>query len=253
MPHSAGLLVKEDAIATDTGLFRQLFGGTPDILQNNVVALDDSTVEFNLMEPNSIVDFFASAQQGNFFMYSKAQFEAEGMAAYDTQPAGVGPWQFEERTLDVNLLYSRVNDHWRRSPFFEELEFVLIPEENTRLAQLKTGQVQISTISRELHEDAISSGLVVLQSELPSIQVGFIIGGVYNPEAANDCADGGERCFYQPDEPHLDPRVREAINRAIDRNEINEQLFRRHRPTPRRLGLSPGSPRLEPPLAGRIR
>ena len=225
MPHSAGLLVKEDAIATDTGLFRQLFGGTPDILQNNVVALDDSTVEFNLMEPNSIVDFFASAQQGNFFMYSKAQFEAEGMAAYDTQPAGVGPWQFEERTLDVNLLYSRVNDHWRRSPFFEELEFVLIPEENTRLAQLKTGQVQISTISRELHEDAISSGLVVLQSELPSIQVGFIIGGVYNPEAANDCADGGERCFYQPDEPHLDPRVREAINRAIDRNEINEQLF----------------------------
>ncbi len=225
VPHSGGLLVQEAAIATDTGLFRQLFGGTPEILQNNVVALDDSTVEFNLLEPNSIVDFFASAQQGNFFMYSKAQFEAEGMAGYDTQPAGVGPWQFEERTLDVNLLYSRVNDHWRRSPFFEELEFVLIPEENTRFAQLKTGQVQISTISRELHEDAISSGLVVLQSELPSIQVGFIIGGVYNPEAPNDCADGGERCFYQPDEPHLDPRVREAINRAIDRNEINEQLF----------------------------
>ena len=225
VPHSGGLLVQEDAIATDTGLFRQLFGGTAEILQNNVVALEDSTVEFNLLEPNSIVDFFASAQQGNFFMYSKAQFEAEGMAGYETQPAGVGPWQFEERTLDVNLLYSRVNDHWRRSPFFEELEFVLIPEENTRLAQLKTGQVQINTISRELHEDAISSGLVVLQSELPSIQGGFIIGGVYNPEAPNDCADGGERCFYQPDEPHLDPRVRQAINRAIDRNEINEQLF----------------------------
>ena len=225
VPHSGGLLVQEDAIATDTGLFRQLFGGTAEILQNNVVALDDSTVEFNLLEPNSIVDFFASAQQGNFFMYSKSQFEAEGMAGYETQPAGVGPWQFEERTLDVNLLYSRVNDHWRRSPFFEELEFVLIPEENTRLAQLKTGQVQINTISREPHEDAISSGLVVLQSELPSIQGGFIIGGVYNPEAPNDCADGGERCFYQPDEPHLDPRVRQAINRAIDRNEINEQLF----------------------------
>ena len=225
VPHSGGLLVQEDAIATDTGLFRQLFGGTAEILQNNVVALEDSTVEFNLLEPNSIVDFFASAQQGNFFMYSKAQFEAEGMAGYETQPAGVGPWQFEERTLDVNLLYSRVNDHWRRSPFFEELEFVLIPEENTRLAQLKTGQVQINTISREPHEDAISSGLVVLQSELPSIQGGFIIGGVYNPEAPNDCADGGERCFYQPDEPRLDPRVRQAINRAIDRNEINEQLF----------------------------
>ena len=225
VPHSTALLVREDAISTNTGLFRELFGDTEEALLNNVVALDDNTVEFNLLTPNSIMDFLASSQQGNLFIYSKAQFEAEGMEGYDTLPAGVGPWQFEDRTLDVNLLYSRVGDHWRRAPFFEELEFVLIPEENTRLAQLSTDQVQISTVSRELHGDAQNAGLVILQSELPSIQVGFIIGGVYNPEVSNECADGGERCFWQPDEPHLDPRVREAINRSIDRNEINEQLF----------------------------
>ena len=223
--HSTTLIVREDAIATDTGVFRQLFGDTEAEVLNNVVALDDTTVQFNLLQPNSIVDFFAAAQQGNLFMYSKAQFDAEGIEGYDNLPAGVGPWQFEERTLDVNLLYSRVADHWRRSPFFGELEYVLIPEENTRLAQLSTGQVQISTLSRELHPDAISAGMVVLQSELPSIQVAFIIGGVYNPEEPSVCADGSAGCFWQANEPHLDVRVREAINRAIDRNEINEQLF----------------------------
>ena len=225
VPHSTGLIAMEDAIASDTGIYRQLFGQTYDETLKNVVVLDDTTVQFNVLVPNSIVDFFATAQQGNQFMYSLAQFEAEGLDGYNTLPAGVGPWQFEERTLDVNLLYSRVEDHWRRTPFFQELEWVLIPEENTRLAQLKTGQVQVGEVSRELHADAVDSGLKVVQSELPSYQVSFIIGGVYSPEVPNDCADEGERCFYQTDEPHLDPRVREAINRAINRDEINEQLF----------------------------
>ena len=116
VPHSTALVVKEDAIASDTGTFRELFGDTYDDVINNVLVLDDSTVEYNLQVPNSIVDFFASAQQGNLFMYSKAQFDAEGLEGYDTLPAGVGPWQFEERTLDVNLLYSRVPDHYRRAP-----------------------------------------------------------------------------------------------------------------------------------------
>ena len=171
------------------------------------------------------MDFIASAQQGNLFIYSKAQFDAEGIESYDIQPGGVGPWQFEERTLDVNLLYSRVEDHWRRSPFFEEMELILIPEENTCLAQLRTGQVQIGEVSRELHGDAKGAGLQVIQSQLSAIQVGFVIGGVYNPEAAGALRRRGEGGFWQPDEPHLDPRVREAINRAINRDEINQQLF----------------------------
>ena len=225
VPHSVILNTREDAIATDTGLFRELFGDTQEEQLNNIVALDDHTVRFNLVIPNSIMDFIASAQQGSLFIYSKAQFDAEGIESYDVHPGGVGPWQFEERRLDVNLLYSRVADHWRRSPFFEEMELILIPEENTRLAQLQTGQVQIGEVSRELHGDAVRAGLKVIQSQLPAIQVGFVIGGVYNPEAAGPCADGGEGCFWQPDEPHLDPRVREAINRAINRDEINQQLF----------------------------
>ena len=232
VPHSASLIIREDAIATDTGLFRGLFGDDKAELLTNIVALDDTTVEFNLKTPNSLMDFFAGAQQGNMFMYSKAQYDAAGgdaddagIAAYEN-PTGVGPWQFEERTIDVSILYSRNADHYRRSPFWSEMEYVLIPEEATRLAQLTTGAVQIGEISRELHPQAESEGLRVLQSELPSIQVAFIIGGVYNPNEAGPCKqEGFEDCFWREDEPHLDARVREAINRAINREEINAELF----------------------------
>ncbi len=234
VPASARFIVRDDAIATDTGLFRGLFVGKnddgsakdDDELFSNIVALDDHTVQFNLITPNSLMDFFAGAQQGNLFMYSKAQHEAEGIEQLQAKPAGVGPWVFEERQVDVNILYSRNPDHYRRSPFFAEMEYVLIPEETTRLAQLTTGQVQIGEISRELHLDAQGAGLTVLQSELPSIQVAFIIGGVYNPEEAGPClTDDVENCFYQAGEPHLNPKVREAINRSINRDEINQQLF----------------------------
>lgn len=226
VPISAAFIVREDAIATDTGLFRGLFGDDEEELMTNIVALDDTTIQFNLKNPNSLVDFFATAQQGNLFVYSRAQFEAEGIDKLQEKPAGVGPWIFEERTIDINLRYSRNPDHYRRSPFFSEMEYVLIPEETTRLAQLQTGQVQIGEVSRELHLDAQGSGLAVLQSELPSIQVAFIIGGIYNPEEAGPCeTEEFQNCFFQPGEPHLDARVREAINRAINRDEINEQLF----------------------------
>ncbi len=224
--HSAALVIREGAKATDTGLFRSLFGNTEAELMENVIAVDDETVEFNLATPNLLMDFFAGSQQGSLFIYSKNQFDTEGFEAATDQPAGVGPWQFESRNLKVDLLYSRVEDHWRQSPYFAEMEYKLIPEEGTRLAQLQTGQVQIGEISRRLHDDAVDAGLAVLQSEGTAIQVAFIIGGVYNPDAAGPCQEEGKTgCFYQDGEPHLDVRVREAINRAINRQEIMDGLF----------------------------
>lgn len=224
--HSAALVVREGAIGTDTGLFRGLFGQDEAELMTNVMAVDDHTVEFNLATPNLLMDFFAGSQQGSMFMYSKNQFDTDGYDAAVAQPAGVGPWEFVSRELKVNLLYNKVDDHYRQTPAFEGMEYLLIPEEGTRLAQLQTGQVQLGEISRRLHDDAAGAGLNVVQSQGTAIQVGFIIGGIYNAEEAGPCLEEGKTgCFYQEGEPHLDPLVREAINRAINREEIIQGLF----------------------------
>ena len=58
------------------------------------MALDDNTIQFNLKTPNSLMDFFAGAQQGNLFMYSKAQYDEGGIEAYEN-PTGVGPWKLK--------------------------------------------------------------------------------------------------------------------------------------------------------------
>lgn len=217
VPHSAALITREEAIATDTGLFRGLFGQEQAELLENIRVVDDYTVEFNLLRPEAAMDFVVSAQQGNYFMYSKAQWDAEGLDGYINKPAGNGPWQFESRQLGVggNILYSRVADHYRQSPFWAELEQINTPEPATRLANLLTGQVQIAEVNRDLHPEAKDDGMIIVESELPSIQVAFVMGGIYSPLSP----------YHDPSDPHLDVRVREAINRAINREEINETLF----------------------------
>ena len=217
VPHSAALVIQEEAIATDTGLFRGLFGQTEAELLDNIRAVDDYTVEFNLLRPEAAMDFVVSAQQGNYFIYSKDQWDAEGLDGYIDNPAGNGPWQFESRQLGVggNILYSRVADHWRQTPFWSELEQINTPEPATRLANLLTSQVQIAEVNRDLHPEALAGGMTIVESELPSIQVAFVMGGIFSPLSP----------YHDPSDPHLDVRVREAINRAINRQEINETLF----------------------------
>ena len=78
-----------------------------------------------------------------------------------------------------------------------------------------TGETFIAELPRGLHSQAADGGLTILQSELPSIQVGLSMGGIYLPSSP----------YHTPSEPHLDGRVREAINRAMNRAEINQALF----------------------------
>ncbi len=228
VPHSTAVIVRDDAIATDTGLFRGLFGETEAEVLENIRVVDDYTLEFNLLRTEATtpmgcptatwwfnllrteatLDFVMSAQQGNLFIYSKAQWDADGEQSYVDQPAGNGPWQFESRQLGVggNVLYSRVADHWRQTPFWSELEYVNTPEAATRLASLLAGQVQMAEVNRDLHAEAISGGMQINESTLPAIQVAFIMGGIYSPLSP----------FHDPSDPHLDVRfVRRSTGPSI--------------------------------------
>ena len=217
VPHSAALIIGEEAIATDTGLFRGLFGQTPDELFENIRVVDDYTVEFNLLRPEAAMDFVVSAQQGNYFMYSKAQWDAEGEQGYIDRPAGNGPWQFESRssawaetssTPALKTTGARLPSgaSWNRS---------------IRLSRPRAWPTCSPPRSRSPRStatftpEAKEGGMIIVESELPSIQVAFVMGGIFSPLSP----------FHDPTDPHLDIRVREAINRAINREEINETLF----------------------------
>ena len=214
--HSASLLVRDDARDFGTPSFRDLLGQTPGELRRNISATDAYTVRFNPSRPADLIQI-ASAQTGNFFIYSKTQWDAQGTAGYADLPVGTGPWLLETPNVESasGIEYSRVPSHWRQSPSWSHMMMYYVPEDATRQAMALTGETFIAELPRGLHSHAADGGLVVLASELPSMQVGLIMGGIYSPSST----------YHTRSEPHLDVRVREAINRAIDREKINQVLF----------------------------
>ncbi|MDA1129813.1 MAG: ABC transporter substrate-binding protein, partial [Chloroflexi bacterium] len=213
--HSVAMIVQPSAIATDTGLFRGLYGKTEEDVAANIETPDDNTVVFNLLRPEAELPFVNSAQNGNLFMYSKDQFDAEGVAGYEKAAAGTGPWVFTDRELGSSITYRRVEDHYRKTAEFEEFRILRVPEAATRLAQLLTGEVQVAEINRDLHSQATSRGKKVLNSQLPSLALTYVMGGVFQPYMET----------YDPTVPELDVRVREAMNRAVNRKEIRDTLL----------------------------
>ena len=176
--HSASLLVGDDSLASDREIFRDLFGQTQGELRRNISAIDDYTVQFNPSRPADLAQI-ASAQTGNFFIYSKAQWDVEGAAGYAELPVGTGPWQLEEPYVEesgFDIEYSRVPSHWRQSPLWSHMIMYGIPEDATRQAMALTGETFIAELPRDLHSHAADGGLIILESEVPSIQVGLITG-----------------------------------------------------------------------------
>lgn len=206
--HSFGMHTGDDAKLSGISLFKKI----------TVTALDDHTVRFDLPAPEP--DFlFMHAGRGSLAIYSKAQYDAEGIAGYESAPAGSGPFVYEGREVGQSLRLSAVKDHWSgTSPSYDEIEFRWVSEPSTRLAMLAAGEAHAVTLPRDLQDDAVEAGKTVLASSEGAMQTTMLFTGQFmNPEPEEN---RDARSFAWADQ-----RVREAMNRAIDRDAILEVLY----------------------------
>jgi ABC-type transport system substrate-binding protein len=214
--HSITQITQESALATDASTFRALLGETEEEVLGNIETPDDHTVILHTKSPTLDMELNVSAQQGNLLIHSKAQWDAEGMEGYEKGPAGTGSWQLVEHKLSRHLLFKATENHWRKTPGFEELQQFAIPESVSRLAMILTGEAHISEVDRDLHSEVRSRGKEVVSSGIEALSYFWAFGGVYREDLEDR---------YDPTVPALDVRVREAMNRAINREEINDNLF----------------------------
>jgi peptide/nickel transport system substrate-binding protein len=128
---------------------------------------------------------------------------------------GTGPFEFVERKVGSHVLYKRVDNHWRKTPEYKELEFRWVPEGVTRLASLLAEEVHISDVDRALQKDAVAKGMKIITSTLPAIQHQWHFGGTYfaTPEKLD------------PTVPFVKPEVRRAMNMAVNRHALAETLL----------------------------
>ena len=162
---------------------------------------------------------------------SQDYWDAVGEDGYLDHPVGTGSFKFVELEIGSHMLYERVEDHWRKTPGFHELQFFYSPESATRIAMLLANEVAIAEVDKSLLPQAMDKGFKVATSSLPGVNLFLMIGGLYYDEPMeiqigsrkgdiHPLAPG-----YIPDDPLRNLNVRMALNYAIDRDTINESFF----------------------------
>ena len=214
--HSIAQYQRDDSLLAFSTDFRQIDLDTSEIV-------NDYEVVLRLLNPNPDFLFYAAPSGGGLIM-SKAQWDSDGDDGYDEDMIGTGPYRYTGRTLGVNVTYELLPDHWRRNnppPDFQKVDLRWMQEVASRNAGLLSGEVHMTELTRELSDAAVSGrGMKIIQSNLPAYSIYAIFQGLYPAEPGNF-----DPPFAHPDLPFTDVKVREAINRAFDKETIKNTLF----------------------------
>jgi peptide/nickel transport system substrate-binding protein len=186
-------------------------GAANKLLKERVAAVetpDPSRVRIRLKQPwPDFLTFYTNAT-GAGWIVPRKYVEKVGDEGFKKAPVGAGPYKFVSFTPGVELVLEAFEQYWRKPPSVKRLVLRVIPDEATRLAALKRGEVDIAySIRGELAEELQKTPGLALKPAV--IQSPFWL---YFPDQ------------WDAKSPWHDPRVRQAASLAIDRKSINQAL-----------------------------
>ncbi|TVR51807.1 MAG: ABC transporter substrate-binding protein [Puniceicoccaceae bacterium] len=166
---------------------------------------DDHTVIFELDRPYA--PFLSNLAYPTGFLVSPAAVRGHGRN-YGRHPAGTGPYRFTEWARQRWVKLEHFDDYWGEPARMPRLVFRPLPDENARLTELLAGGVDLVV---EAPADIIGHfrnqpDFVVAESVGPHLW--FLILNTREP-------------------PFDDLRMRRAVNYAIDKDAIVEDLLQR--------------------------
>ncbi len=140
----------------------------------------------------------------------KKYAESIGMKEFAKKPVGSGPWKFKDSATGVKVLYEAWDKHYRYKPNYQTLTIVMVPEESTRVAMLRTGQAAIAAIEPDSMAELSKAGVQMVM--VPAVeQSAYYIWGTYDPRYAGDAITS--------------VKVREALSLALNRQEIIDYVM----------------------------
>src|SRR6266850_4794399 len=150
--------------------------------------------------------FYGTSATGAGWIVPKKYVEKVGDDGFKKAPVGAGPYKLVSFTPGIELVVEAFPDYWRKAPSVKRIVMRSIPDESTRAAAVKTGEVDVGY----LFGGAIAEEL----KRSPGIKVvAPLLYGMYWLDFLEQ---------YDQKSPWHDRRVRLAASLAIDRNAINQ-------------------------------
>jgi peptide/nickel transport system substrate-binding protein len=161
------------------------------------IEADDKTVVITLSQP--FVPLLATLAMFNTTLLPKAYFEKVGAAGFSQKPIGTGPFM-----LDVwvkgEYLNLKKNPYYRVNglPKTDEIKFTVVPDDNTRMLQLESGAIAVSTFVPYSKMKELSNNPAYIVKNFQAAQVNYLT-------------------LNTSRKPLNDTKVRQALNYAIDK------------------------------------
>ncbi len=208
---------REDIVAEDsTNSIRGLMRAA------EVEIVNDHEIVFRWEKPDADALDFIGNQVGGMEINSRADADTLDVGVLKDRPInGTGPYTFVSRAQEQDVVYRKLpSPHWRLDADFEEVQVRWIPESSTRLAALLAREVHITNVPFEQEPTALNDGMKIVTGKVNTMRTYFGMQGAY----LNDPSDPNSGYKF-PDTPLLNKNVRGALNRAIDRDALNEAFF----------------------------
>lgn len=179
-----------------------------------IEAVDAETVRVTTTRPEPLFQVLLNTQQTTIvpkgyimgLTGDKNAIEDSDFEAFALKPVGTGPYRIAEFVPNQQVIYERFDDYWGEAAPFDKITVKRIPELSARITALKNGEVDLVTNIPPDQIETIESDqrLRVEGMQTPLFHV--IIFNPLNPKMA-------------------DPRLRQALSLAVDRETLNEALW----------------------------
>ncbi|MEE4242758.1 MAG: ABC transporter substrate-binding protein [Desulfopila sp.] len=179
----------------------------PDLLKE-INKVDDYTVEFILNRPEApmIANLgmdFASIHSKE---YADAMMAAGTPEKIDLEPVGTGPFQLVAYQKDAVIRYKANPDYWAGKAAIDNLVFAITPDASVRYQKLKAGECHVMPYPNPADVAAMQKDPEIKVLEQEGLNVGYL---AYNTKMA----------------PFDNPKVRKALNKAINKQAILDAVF----------------------------
>ena len=219
-------MTREDAAHTHRSQYRQV---TPEVINDYEVVLrtENPNPELipNLSERNVIS--FEILSRKDMISLGGEEIPGDKPDLSDRLPAGTGPYEFVSREQSVNFLVRASGmEHWRWQPEFQEIEYRFIGESSTKLAGLITGEIHMTQLPQDLKEQAVAGGIGLARALTLARERALFVNSHVFDKAYFSFEPKGTPCgFVHCDQAFRDVRVRQALSKAVNRDEINAVYY----------------------------
>src|SRR3989454_5122837 len=189
--------------------FERYRGGAAKVLKDSVKEVQTpatNRVRFVFKEPwPDFPAFYGTFAASAGWVVPRKYVERVGEEGFRKAPIGAGPYKFVSFNPGVELVLEAFEGYWRKAPSIKRLVFRSLPDETTRAAALKSGEVDVAfLLSGPTAEDI---------RRTPGLRLVAPLLGIFWLDFPDQ---------WDPKSPWADRRVRLAASLAIDRQALSQ-------------------------------